>query len=112
MDEEGVGVTRFRLIILQGEGAGWAMKVGTSSPGINTDTPLPYTVTSGDGQSSFVRTMTRLEPPEGDVSSSEEEDARRRSRSKMAMTRNIAMRMAVATKPNDTAVTELSKFLH
>lgn len=28
----------------QGTGAGCAMKVGISSPGINTETPLAYTV--------------------------------------------------------------------
>ena len=35
-------------------------------------------------------------------------DLGRRKRSKMAITRNIEMRMAVATNPNDTALTELS----
>lgn len=33
----------------------------------------------------------------------------RRNLSKMAMTRNMEMRMAVATNPKDTALTELSK---
>lgn len=32
-----------------------------------------------------------------------------RNRSKMAMTRNMEMRMAVATNPKETALTELSK---
>lgn len=34
-----------------------------------------------------------------------------RNLSKMAITRNIEMRMAVATNPNETAFTELSKRL-
>lgn len=36
-------------------------------------------------------------------------DLGRRNLSKIAITRNIEMRMAVATNPNDTALTELSK---
>lgn len=35
-----------------------------------------------------------------------------RNLSKMAMRRNMEMRMAVATNPNDTAFTESSKFVH
>jgi hypothetical protein len=34
-----------------------------------------------------------------------------RNLSKMAITKNIEMRMAVATNPKDTALTELSKCL-
>ena len=34
-----------------------------------------------------------------------------RNLSKIAMTRNMEIRMAVATKPNETALTEVSKSL-
>lgn len=40
-----------------------------------------------------------------------EGDVGLRNLSKMAMTKNMEMRMAVATKPKETAFTELSKLL-
>lgn len=97
----------------QGTGAGCAMNVGISSPGINTETPLAYTVILGDGWPSFPlnpicdSTSPRSLPVAGD----REGGVGLRNLSKIAMTRNMEMRMAVATNPNDTALTELSKCL-
>ena len=48
-----------------------------------------------------------LRPPDGESAG----ELGLRNLSKMAMIKNIEMRMAVATNPNDTALTELSKFL-
>lgn len=43
----------------QGAGAGCAMKLGTSSPGINTDTPFAYTVICTNTQTTITNIKKR-----------------------------------------------------
>lgn len=53
--------------------------------------------------------LLRVRGPEAGTA---KEDLGRRNLSKMAITRNMEMRIAVATNPKETALTELSKCLH
>lgn len=97
----------------QGRGAGWPMNVGISCPGIITETPMAYEDTA-DELSSLSDSCISLRiwidskallpllwPDEKEVLGL-------KKRSNIAITRNIEIRMAVATKPNDTALTEVS----
>lgn len=95
----------------QDTGAGWAMNVGISSPGINTETSLAFTDILGDGKRSFPlkprweSKSPRYLRPDGDESG----ELGLRNLSKMAMRKNMEMKTAVATNPKETALTELSK---
>lgn len=95
----------------QGTGAGCAMKVGITSPGINTETPLAYTVILGEGWLSFPLkpNWASRSPLLRRLDGVKSDEVGLRNLSKIAMTKNMEMRMAVATKPNDTALTELLK---
>ena len=71
-----------------------------------------WTLTVGDGWASFPlksiwELRRRFQPPDGKRAG----EVGLRNLSKMAMTKNIEIRMAVATKPKETAFTELSKLL-
>lgn len=76
----------FFLLILLTFGEGWASLAGK---------PIWASTSRGAGRAAGERG--------GEVG--------RRNLSKMAMTRNMEMRMAVATKPKETALTELSKLV-
>jgi hypothetical protein len=101
-----------------GKGTGWAMNVGMSCPGITTDTPIEYVEILEESSSlsknripSSTSMGSRGLFPFPVSSADEEEELGLKNLSKIAITKNIEIRMAVATKPKDTALTELSKFL-
>jgi len=102
-----------------GKGTGWAMNVGMSCPGITTDTPIEYVEIVEESSnlsknripSSTSMGSRGLFPVPLPSAGEEEEELGLKNLSKIAITKNIEIRMAVATNPKDTALTELSKFL-
>lgn len=101
-----------------GKGTGWAMNVGMSCPGITTDTPIEYVEIveeSSNLSKNCIPSSTSMGSrglfPFPASSADEEEELGLKNLSNIAITKNIEIRMAVATKPKDTALTELSKFL-
>lgn len=102
-----------------GKGTGWAMNVGMSCPGITTDTPIEYVETVEESSSLSKKRIPSstsmgsrgLFPFPVSSADEEEEELGLKNLSKIAITKNIEIRIAVATKPKDTALTELSKLL-